>query len=331
MAATVEHRPADGKSRFAALLHDKRIWLLVCFAAALLGFGIIPLLTNRPNWQQAVAIGSTELIFSSFIVAFLYRGQKAARSGAAGERKADEDQKREDVSKTSYAVLIFVVFGLVALACFASSVSNPLVAWREFARTVGAGCLYAGAFFAAGALAGFLFGIPRSVPRRQSDRASTGKDPAAAKDSAADTVENRRAESPFATNTNLEDISDWLTKIIVGLGLINLKEIPQKLKALSWYFAQVCGSGLCDPIALALMIHFFIAGFFLTYLMTRLYLTGAFTRAEGPPPKTTVEPTNDLPIKGIPATDDLQVIASVVSPKQAIDTTGAGKGQEGEK
>ena len=31
-------------------------------------------------------------------------------------------------------------------------------------------------------------------------------------------------------NTNLTEISDWLTKIIVGLGLINLKQIPSLTK-----------------------------------------------------------------------------------------------------
>jgi hypothetical protein len=311
----------DERSRYRELLRNKRLWLSTCFAAALFGFGIIPLLSSLPAWRQVVAIISTELILCCVVIAYFWQG----RDKKVGAVDSDESETLQDVRKTTKAVLIFVLFGLLALICFATSVSNPLVSWREFAKIVGAGGLYAGAFFAAGALAGFLFGIPRSVPRRGPPRADNSLNSAARSGSGSTprgtdvidphvsqpTWDARSPDSPYATNTNLEEISDWLTKIIVGLGLINLKAIPERLRALSWYFALVGGTGLSDSIALALMIHFFIAGFFLTYLMTRLYLTGAFTRADQPP---TVKGPADLEVKGIPPTDDLLIETKPLNP-----------------
>jgi hypothetical protein len=39
-------------------------------------------------------------------------------------------------------------------------------------------------------------------------------------------------------NTNLEQISDWLTKIIVGLGLVQLRSVPDYLYKASVWMAQ---------------------------------------------------------------------------------------------
>ncbi|GGU72928.1 hypothetical protein GCM10010260_00730 [Streptomyces filipinensis] len=58
-----------------------------------------------------------------------------------------------------------------------------------------------------GALLGFLFGIPRSLRGRPQ-------------------VSDNEANSPdaggYRSSTNPEEVSDWLTKIIVGVGLIQL-------------------------------------------------------------------------------------------------------------
>jgi len=61
------------------------------------------------------------------------------------------------------------------------------------------GLFLAGASTVAGSLVGFLFGVPQY---RRPDHSST-----------------RNANSTTTPNTNLEQISDWLTKIIVGVGL----------------------------------------------------------------------------------------------------------------
>jgi hypothetical protein len=82
------------------------------------------------------------------------------------------------------------------------------------------GTLIALAFGSIGSLIGFLFGIPRTLqlevpitPKTQDAGKSDGKD-----DSFRQNV-----------NTNLEQISDWLTKILVGVGLTQLDQAPQRL------------------------------------------------------------------------------------------------------
>jgi tetratricopeptide (TPR) repeat protein len=77
-------------------------------------------------------------------------------------------------------------------------------------------------------------------------------------------------------NTSLEQISDWLTKILVGVGLTQLATIPGRLWALGQNFA-VAGS---TPIALTIILNHAVVGFFAGYLMTRLFLAGAFREAD---------------------------------------------------
>src|SRR5215831_2761083 len=62
-----------------------------------------------------------------------------------------------------------------------------------------------------GALLGFVFGIPRTL---QHDIAPSPNPGIAEQDQIA-----------YQINTNLEQISDWLTKIIIGVGLIELGNI----------------------------------------------------------------------------------------------------------
>jgi hypothetical protein len=81
------------------------------------------------------------------------------------------------------------------------------------------------AWTAAGFVLGFLFGIPKvsqKAPR------SSAQDPDSITDSQDD--EGRSSPYPLRVNTNLEDISDWLTKILVGATLTQLLRIPGLLK-----------------------------------------------------------------------------------------------------
>ncbi|MFO0126287.1 MAG: hypothetical protein ACK54J_03520, partial [Pseudanabaena sp.] len=68
-----------------------------------------------------------------------------------------------------------------------------------------------GASFVLGFLIGFLFGVPRTVE---------SNDPTLTKNS----------QTRVHANTNLEQISDWLTKILVGVGLTQIMPILSFLK-----------------------------------------------------------------------------------------------------
>jgi hypothetical protein len=227
-----------------------------------------PLLPVHP-WIRSflVTIGVQFLLIPLLGLVLLGR-----RLGIWGDEYRSEREDERDIRKTKDSILGFTFFGLFALILFAISALSPF-SWSKAGKITGIGFLYAGAFFASGALLGFLFGIPRSTG---SDSKKKEKGPQS--EEAAAGVDNWR--SPYTANTNLEEISDWLTKIIVGLGLINLKTAPEYLKKAAWFFANFCGGDYCESVAVALMIYFSICGFFLGYLMTRLYITGAFTRAD---------------------------------------------------
>lgn len=127
--------------------------------------------------------------------------------------------------------------------------------------------LTASASFASGALLGFLFGIPRSLAasRQENDDDAAG-------------AASRRLIEP---NTNLEQISDWLTKILVGIGLVQLKQIGEGIGNLAEGLAPgLGGEPNGQAVAIALMVSFAITGFLCAYLFTRLRLQGAFALAD---------------------------------------------------
>lgn len=169
---------------------------------------------------------------------------------------ADQDDKGRQEIKWSVALLFGILMGtiLVAVNAFYSAPSRG--------HMLAVSLLSAGAALAVGLLVGFLFGVPRAIENNNTPTA-TG--------------------TTFKPNTNLEQISDWLTKIIVGVGLVQLATIPGKLKSLAGYFATAFGvtpSGA--PVAhgalvLAILGYFSVFGFLLGYLWARIYLMKVFS------------------------------------------------------
>lgn len=121
----------------------------------------------------------------------------------------------------------------------------------------------AGAALLGGIAFGFLFGIPRAekiTPNEQTDRNSNGR-------------------NFYSDNTNLEDISDWLTKIIVGLTLVKFNTILGWLKSAALSMgATLSGKKPCTDdctgyfvFSYSIIILYFIAGLGASYLWTRIY------------------------------------------------------------
>ena len=128
--------------------------------------------------------------------------------------------------------------------------ANPLPA-------VVTAALICGASIAAGGLLGFLFGIPRTAPEGKNGTGTAG-------DASAE-ASNRL---PYLPNTNLEQISDWLTKILVGVGLTQIGSLPLKLDGLAAYTAGCFANS--KAMALAVLVYFSLAGFLIGFLWTRL-------------------------------------------------------------
>jgi hypothetical protein len=154
-----------------------------------------------------------------------------------------------------------VGLGFIAVAVYAARLGDV----SHFLGALAAGSLVGGACAVTGAALGFLFGLPRTTNRDSADG------------------EASRRAVVHQVNTNLEQISDWLTKILVGLGLANLSRIPGQLAAVSRGLAGALGdttSHAGEQFALALIVFFLGLGFLVGYLWTRLDLAPAIHWAD---------------------------------------------------
>jgi hypothetical protein len=85
----------------------------------------------------------------------------------------------------------------------------------------------------------------------------------------------------YRVNTNLEQISDWLTKILVGVSLTQIAEIRDGLVSLTAFAAQGLGPQSQGQVfAFALLSYSAVLGFLFGYLWTRLFLAGALRVAD---------------------------------------------------
>lgn len=117
--------------------------------------------------------------------------------------------------------------------------------WSVFAIAL----LVAGAGTAVGALLGFLFGIPKTLQ---------------------DTAAQAANGEHYGSNSNLEQISDWLTKIIVGVGLTQLLKVPAAFGKLSDVLSgPLGGTPFGGTLGVCLAIFCSVVGFLLMYMWTR--------------------------------------------------------------
>lgn len=108
-----------------------------------------------------------------------------------------------------------------------------------------------GAAYLSGTILGFMFGLPRckNLEKVSSDN--------------------------YSRNNNLIEINDWLTKIIVGLGLVNLSKVPDLIDQIgekgSLILGGMEGASSSGPILIqCVVIYFFIIGFLTGYLWTNV-------------------------------------------------------------
>lgn len=127
--------------------------------------------------------------------------------------------------------------------------------WKVF----GGAMLIASASAAIGALVGFLFGMPQAG---RSGNQGGAPNPA----------------SGLLLSTHLQDVADWLTKLIVGAGLAQLANLGTHLSNLGSYLSQ--GSGLTGNMAVAIVLYFVALGFLLAYLWAELYITTLVARVQ---------------------------------------------------
>jgi hypothetical protein len=159
------------------------------------------------------------------------------------------------LNKTTVKSLAFGVpaGGLVCVIIYAFTAAR----FGTIAHALGTFILTAGAAFITGLLIGFLFGIPKSAEPQPGVSAGM-----------------------YSANTNLEQISDWLTKILLGIGLTQMGEIAKWVGRTSDYMANNMTLDGHEAMFIAsLMIFFVVCGFLDGYLATRIILPRVFAKS----------------------------------------------------
>lgn len=195
---------------------------------------------------------------------------------------------RSDIAKARLTIprtlLIFLGLGLGAL--YFLSMTFHVVLW--------AGVFWGLAMYATGVLGGFVFGIPRVLDREadppptppKTSEAPQGETSAERLRSASNGTASVRRRSSI--NSNLVEVSDWLTKIIVGVGLVELKNLPGHGESLAAFIglslipvsqdSALVGAGVSLSGAIAL--YFGVLGFITGYLLTRIFLAVVMSLAD---------------------------------------------------
>jgi len=167
-------------------------------------------------------------------------------------------------------LLVAILLGLLGTFIFALGAGNGTLRAESVAST---GVIIAGSALLVGALIGFLFGIPRAAREGEFVRVPSGVGERGADGAGRGTA--------YGPNTNLEQISDWLTKILVGVSLIQLKEIGSSMQRLISYLAPAMGNSPgSGPFVLGLLVYYVACGFLGGYLWTRLFLPGQLRDAD---------------------------------------------------
>jgi hypothetical protein len=172
--------------------------------------------------------------------------------------------------RIGWTVIVFGVAGLATIALWAWGIRGG-TANVHVAAFIGADLLVAGAAASAGALFGFVFGIPRTLD--PASRAAVATATSQGGSGAASTA-------LMSSNTNLERISDWLTTLLIGATLVQIKEIAGWVGALGKGLFEG-GKAANEAVIPVIVIYFFALAFLGVYLITRLYLTSAFLQTLG--------------------------------------------------
>lgn len=172
-----------------------------------------------------------------------------------------------------------------------------------------------GAYYIAGCVLGFIFAIPKSFQNNQQVM-----EPAVDKDGKPLNPNSARRDGMrYKDNTSLEEISDWLTKIIIGLSLTQFNHLQDMIDTAARSIQAGLSSALCKDctkvnlysFSYALIILYSLAGACCGYLWTRIEF-----------PKILKQKDEDLELLKVTAQRD-EMIKSLNNPENKTVETSA--------
>jgi hypothetical protein len=211
-----------------------------------------------------------------------------------GSGSADDAKRFQERIWLGTAIAVAVVV-IVSMA-FAASVGDST---GEFWQIAGAAGALGAASAVIGGLLGFLFGIPHALQRGPGQR---------------------RDGVRFESNTNLEQISDWITKILVGISLVQIGNAGPTLGRLATAIGPMLGGDPASPgFGLALCLFALLAWFLLTYMWTSVLYRQVLELADRDLSKTVKEAVAEAVQQVVQETAPRAAPQVVDGDKQSVD------------
>ena len=196
-----------------------------------------------------------------------HSGEDGTMSG--GERRGGASRRM------LVTTLVVGSFGTVFVALYAWAERSLSIFVVDSLVSLGAGAL--------GFAAGFLFGLPRTPPAVSGDQET---------DSQATSLVSQGSTGArtFGPSNNLEQISDWLTKLLIGAGLVQLGAVGHGLNNMISTIAtsSVGSSGghlftSARVVIGSVVVYYGVLGFIVAYVITTLsYRRGLMEYYFGP-------------------------------------------------
>jgi len=147
------------------------------------------------------------------------------------------------------------------------------------------------AALALGGSLGFLFGIPRVNAQTEIAVATPKTSDTSSPGTSASLASRLRERRLLSTNTNLEKVSDWLTTMLVGVGLTQLGNVNGALVGFRNFLNEFAivypdapptlRAGLLPAIGPMLLMTGIALGFVYFYVFTRVVIAPKFDEVEG--------------------------------------------------
>jgi len=223
-------------------------WLLLPAGVVAIALAVVLVWAEeRWMWEEAQASLIAILLLLGIVVWGWWRSNRKPPAALSVEAAVYDGAIRK--------LLVCVAIGFTALILGATR----RIYWEEgvVAKAIGYLTVVSGAFFVCGMLLGLLFAFRPTGASQSSDDQSSSARP-----------------HPY---TNLEEIADWLTKLILGAGLVNLRQMQGPLRQLAYFMAKGVDplpfrpeAKLGSPtVALAVMGFFSASGVLYGYLWKR--------------------------------------------------------------
>lgn len=201
--------------------------------------------------------------------------------------QSDMELRSELKRRLALRMLSLISIGILAFGLLALL----LAILPNKAAPIGVGGIIFLAAASVGGAFGFLFAVPRVLAQDSAARDLPAAEianglPAETEGQSEDRLKKRLLRS----NTNLERISDWLTTMLVGVGLSQLSHIDDALSRFRDFLAAYATPGssctsdcssMLPAVGPMVLVFGFVMGFLGLYIYTRLVLVSLFNEIEG--------------------------------------------------